>query len=68
MILEKWAESFRSVLNRSSSINAEAIDRLPQVEVNPSLAEPLTEEEVLRAIRLPSCGKAPGTDSIPVEI
>ena len=32
MILERWAEHFHSVLNRSSSsINAETIDCLPQV-------------------------------------
>ena len=67
MILGRWAEHFHSVLNRPSSINAEAIDRLPQVEVNPSLAE-LPTEEVLKAIRLLSCGKAPGADSIPAEI
>ena len=68
MILERWAEHFHSVLNRPSSINAEAIDHLPQVEVNPSLAELPTEEEVLRAIRLLSCGKTPGADSIPADI
>ena len=68
MILERWAEHFHSVLKRPSSINAEAIECLPQVEVNPSLAELPTEEEVLGVIRLLSCGKAPGADSIPVEI
>ena len=68
MILETWAKHFHSALNRSSSINAEATDCLPQVEVNPSLAELPSEEEVLRAIRLLSCGKAPGADSISAEI
>ena len=47
MILERWTEHFHSVLNRLSLINAEAIDHLPQVEVNPSLPELPTEEEVL---------------------
>ena len=32
-ILERWAEHFNSVLNRPSSINGEAIDRLPQIEL-----------------------------------
>ena len=30
-ILERWAEQFNNVLNRPSSINAEAIVRMPQV-------------------------------------
>ena len=68
VILERWAEHFHSVLNRPSSIDGETIDCLPQVEVNPSLAELPTEEEILRAIRLLSCGKAPGTDSSSAEI
>ena len=33
-ILERLAEHFNSVLNRSSSINEDAIDTLPQVEYN----------------------------------
>ena len=45
-ILERWAEHFNSVLNRPSSINAEAITRMPQIEINTSLAEPLTKPEV----------------------
>ena len=64
-ILERWAEHFNSVLKRPSSINAEAIVRMPQVEINTSLAEPLTEPEVQKAIKLLSSGKAPGSHSIP---
>ena len=33
-ILERWAEHFNSVLNRPSSINEDAIDRLPQIDCN----------------------------------
>ena len=38
VILKRWAEHFDSVLNRPSSINDEAIDRLQQVECNRSAA------------------------------
>ena len=38
-ILERWAEHFNSVLNRPSSINQDAIDRLPQIECNVLLDE-----------------------------
>ena len=67
-ILDRWAEHFNNVLNRPSSINAEAIARMPQVEINTSLAEPPGEAEVQKAIKLLSNGKAPGSDSIPAEI
>ena len=33
-ILKRWAEHFNSVLNRPSSINEDAIDRLSQIECN----------------------------------
>ena len=38
-ILKRWAEHFDSVLNRPSSINDDAINRLPQVECNLQLDE-----------------------------
>ena len=34
-ILKRWAQHFDGILNRPSSINDEAINRLPQVECNP---------------------------------
>ena len=53
-ILKWWAEHFDGVLNRPSSVNDEAINRLPQKEYNPLLDL--------------SSGKAPGSDAIPAEI
>ena len=67
-ILGRWAEHFNQVLNRSAEINDEAIARLPQVEINPDLDKLPTEEEVREAIKLLSCGKAPGSDAIPAEV
>ena len=67
-ILKRWAEHFDSVLNRPSSINDEAINRLPQVECNPLLDELPTVSETVKAIKLLSSGKAPGSDAIPAKI
>lgn len=67
-VLERWAEHFDSVLNQPSTINDEAIARLPQVPVDDTLADPPTSEEVAKAIKRLSSGKAPGADSIPAEI
>ena len=38
-LLKRWAEHFDSILNRPSSINDDAINRLPQLECNMLLDE-----------------------------
>ena len=58
-ILKRRAEHFDSVLNRPSSINDEAVNRLPQVECNPLLDELPAVSETVKAIKLLSSGKAP---------
>ena len=67
-ILERWAEHFNSVLNRPSSINQAAIDRLPQIECNVLLDEFPTVTETRKAVQQLSSGKAPGADAIPAEV
>ena len=51
-ILKRWTEHIDGVLNRPSSINDKAINRLPQVECNPLLDELPTVSETVKAIRL----------------
>ena len=67
-ILKRWAEHFDGVLNRPSSTNDDAINRIPQVECNPLLDELPTVSETVKAIKLLSSVKAPGSDAIPAEI
>ena len=67
-ILGRWAEHFDNVLNHPSTINDEAIARLPQVPINEALDDPPTLLETQKAIRLLASGKAPGTDAIPAEV
>ena len=50
-ILERLAEHFSSVLNRSSSINEEANDKLPQIECNVLLDEFPTDVEPRKAVQ-----------------
>ena len=66
-ILKRWAEHFNSVLNQPSSVNNNAINRLPQIECNVLLDEFPTVTEKRKAIQLLSSGKAPGTDAIHLE-
>ncbi|XP_062905812.1 craniofacial development protein 2-like, partial [Mobula hypostoma] len=67
-ILDQWAEHFNNVLNRPADINDEAIARLPQVEINKNLDTLPTVDEVRKAVKQLSCGKAPGHDAIPAEV
>nr|VZI26313.1 unnamed protein product [Spirometra erinaceieuropaei] len=67
-ILQRWAEHFRGVLNRSSAISDVAIERLPQVETNVDLDLPPSLQETIRAVQQLSSGKAPGSDTMPAEI
>ncbi|CAH1277239.1 Hypp9517 [Branchiostoma lanceolatum] len=67
-ILERWAEHFEAVLNRPSTINNEAINRLPQIPVNEELDALPSLCETTKAITQMSSGKAPGLDGIPAEI
>jgi len=66
--LERCEEHFNSVLNRPASINNEAINRLPQVEISHELDNIPSMQEVSKAIKQISSGKAPGSDVIPAEV
>ena len=56
------------MLNRPSSVNDNAINRLPQIECNVLLDEFPTFTETRKASQHLSSGKAPGTDAIPAEV
>ena len=56
------------MLNRPSSINEDAIDRLPQTERNVLLDGVPTVIETRKAAQQLSSGKAPGADAVPAEI
>ena len=67
-ILKWWSEDFDSVLSRPSSINDNAINRLPQIEYNVLLDDFPTVTEITKAIQHLAFGKVPGLGAIPVEI
>ena len=56
------------MLKRPSSINEDAIDKLPQIECNVLLDEFPTDMETRKAVQQLSSGKAPGADAIPAEV
>ncbi|BHF65419.1 hypothetical protein SprV_0200842900 [Sparganum proliferum] len=67
-MLQRWAEHFRGVPNRPSTISDAAIARLPQVETNAELDLPSSLHETIRAVQQLSSDKTPGSDAIPAEI
>ncbi|BHF57156.1 hypothetical protein SprV_0100009700 [Sparganum proliferum] len=67
-IPQRWAEHFRGVPNRPSTISDAAIARLPQVETKADLDLPLSLHETIKAVRQLSSGKVNGSDAIPVEV
>ncbi|BHF71805.1 hypothetical protein SprV_0401486500 [Sparganum proliferum] len=66
-ILQHWAEPFRGVLNRPSTISDAATARLPQVETNADLDLAPSPHETINAVQQLSSGKAPGSEAIPAE-
>nr|VZI33627.1 unnamed protein product [Spirometra erinaceieuropaei] len=67
-ILQRWAEHFRSVLNRTSTISDAVIARLPQMETTADLDLPPSLYETISVVQQLYNGKAPGSDTIPAEI
>ena len=67
-ILERWAEHFDAVLNRPSHVNEEAINRLPQTDINPALDNPPILPETEQAISQLLSVKVPGADAIPAKV
>ncbi|BHF73463.1 hypothetical protein SprV_0401654400 [Sparganum proliferum] len=68
LIRQRWAEHFRSVLNRLPTVSDASIARLPQMDTNLDLDVPPSLQETIRVVQQLSSGKAPGSDAIPAEI
>nr|VZH95996.1 unnamed protein product [Spirometra erinaceieuropaei] len=58
-VLQRWAEHFRGVLNRLSTISDAAIARLPQVETNVDFDLPPSLHETVRFVQQLSSGRDP---------
>ena len=63
-IQQRWRRHFTSILNTQSSFNEEELREVMQRPPRPSMAEPPTEEEVVKAIGAMKNGKAGGHSGI----
>ena len=63
-----WCDHFSNLLNRISHVDWSAVDRVPQLPINPMLERVPDLPEALKAIQQLSNGKASGADGLPAEI
>lgn len=67
-ILQRWADHFHSVLNRSSAVDNTVLEEIPQWPLQGQLRDAPNVEEITNAIQQMSSGKACGSDGLPAEI
>ena len=67
-LLERWSEHFSSLLNRSSTVDPNALNQIPKRPLLEELDTPPDLQEIKKAIAQTSSGKASGKDNIPAEI
>ena len=65
---KRWAEHFRHLLNRTSTVDHAALSQIPQQLVKNELTLPPSMEEIRKAIFQTNSGRASGKDGIPAEI
>ena len=67
-ILGRWAEYFKDLLNAANPTDPTAIVELPQFPTVLQMDDPVTEDEVAKAISSLKAGKAAGPDGLSPEI
>nr|VZI34500.1 unnamed protein product [Spirometra erinaceieuropaei] len=67
-IQKSWAEYFRTVLNRPSTISNAALNRLPQLETNTYMERLPHLPETTKTVQQFSREKVRGSDAIPAEL
>ena len=69
LVLERWAEHYRALLNRrAADVDLHIVEELPQLQPMLHLDTPPTEEEVRAAIKSIKNCKAPGPDGVAGEV
>ena len=67
-ITDRWREHFANLLNRPSTVDTAVLDQIPQKPILAELNLPPTLNEVMKAVKRTSTGRAAGMDNIPAEL
>ena len=67
-ISDKWKEHFHQLLNQEGNVDNDATDRLTAQATIMHLNDPITMQELRKAVKAANVGKAPGLDGIPAEV
>lgn len=67
-LMDCWVEHFSELYGRSSFVSPSVLDSIDRLPIMSELDEPPTKEELSKAIKDISSGKAPGLDGIPAEV
>ena len=68
LILERWAEYLRNLLNKVHTTDPDILDDLPTLPIIPKLDDPPSFDEVEKVILSLKDNKAAGPDNIPPEV
>ena len=67
-ISHRWKEHFHQLLNQEGNVDNDATDRLTAQATIIHLNDPITMQELRKAVKAPNVRKAPGLDGIPAEV
>ena len=65
---KRWAEHFRTLLNKPSTVDPTTLEQVPQQPTLNDLDLPSSMDELSKALKQTNSGRASGTDGIPAEI
>ena len=67
-ISHRWKEHFHQLLNQEGNVDNDATDHLTAQATSMHLNDPITMEDLRKAVKAANIGKAPGLDGIPAEV
>ena len=64
----RWVEHFSDLLNLPSDVDLKIVDELDQLPIMQSMDDPVTDQELEKAISNTKLGKSPGSDGVLPEV
>lgn len=64
----RWREHFCNLVSQQGAADPNACHKIQQGETREELSDPITEDELVKALKRTRGGNAPGQDGIPAEL